>query len=50
MITFFFQVNDILGRLGLQMEVAQSMDWGSIGVIVSDNIGKIKYFNNSHLF
>lgn len=36
------EVNDLLGRLGLQTQVAPSMDWGSLGVVVTNNIDKIK--------
>jgi len=38
------QVNDLLGRLGLQAKSTPSMDWGSLGVVVNDNIAKIRYF------
>ena len=36
------EVVDLKGRLGLQTSAGTSMNWGSLGVLVSDNVAKLK--------
>lgn len=36
------ELNDLKGRLGLVTSSATAMDWGSLGVVVTDGISKIK--------
>jgi len=36
------ELNDLKYRLGLDTQLAPAMDWGSLGVVVSENVNKIK--------